>query len=511
MQSAISRFSLDSSCRVFGALLSGALLPGVLLSTAAAQALAGSVQPSRHGPGTSSTTVDWSRGPLTGAPLAFFHRHSARSRMPVRNGRLIYKPHGFGKNAALEWVRPTFGPSFNFERELKWAGWFPGLEIDASSLGMDWILADQNGVATVPPAQWGAVEFSIRKGSKGTGVIKRETNADSAAGADVFTYVLPGSALPPDLVGETVRGQDASEINIGGVRPGSAEIIAMDRVIPLLRLESDFVDSMTKPIRFFFSLTGYGAKRVPAKWFGRTRPSGASILYVTWIGESWSFPRLFRSYRDLGLGEREELDALSVDLERRLVLFSTKTAWRDELLLHGAVTTLVGSTTYIDKKGEPVSKSIGILPDDDVDAVCATDPTVLSESRKVTWNGSFFQIGSPYADDSPHDPVLTGTALRDSVGGNPVFRINVLGWHPAVGPRKGYVFAHWKMPGSGAKGLLGWRTRNPSSAIAGDPVQFVYPVPVALSLTGVPLQVHTRQYDLSWSRMGRTHPIQIRM
>ncbi|MBM4063894.1 MAG: hypothetical protein FJ265_22775, partial [Planctomycetes bacterium] len=73
------------------------------------------------------------------------------------------------------------------------------LDLDALSLGLDWIPSDGAGNAVVPPGNWAAFTWSVRRstlGAPGSLVAREVAQPDGAAG-DVFAYVFPGSTLPP--------------------------------------------------------------------------------------------------------------------------------------------------------------------------------------------------------------------------------------------------------------------------------------------------------------------------
>ena len=360
------------------------------------------------------------------------------------------------------------------------------LDMDAFSVGLDYIQSTPTGVALVPPGNWAAVTFSVTRATAGAagGRIAGEVASGTAEG-DVFVYVLPGSALPPQLVDRTMRNQDSSEMNIDS--PGApGDIDAHDIYVSLIFEENPQLVPLLPFISVFFSIKTASLAAVPAAWWGGTPVSGATVFRRDWLGASWSTPAPFLIPSDLGLLPAEDVDAVAVDLFRGRVLFSTTrppspaVPLRNPILYHALGSP--GNVVYVTSTGVPVSDRIGVVTVggiDDVDGICALDPgpgAVINFDRI---------IGTPQQSLIPTLPSQLASAVfrrRAPGGGQLEFVTYAAGWPQPGVPSQG-VAALLIAPVSpfGPHTLFYGAARpnplSPYSSFAGHPERAVIQIP----------------------------------
>ncbi len=453
-----------------------------------------------------------SSGLFAGTPAAISVA-SGGFQVPLRPHEIHVKTAGFHHGQVGEWQPSGNGaPDFRLEAVFQMhgvpAGAFP--DVDALSLGQDWVLADDsNGRIDVPPGQWGAVTFSVDRSTRGAlgSVIRSESNRTDGAAGDVFSYVLPGSALP--IVGVTERAHDSSEINLDP-GDGQKEIDAVDHFIPYYTLPAQNRLMPAVP-SIYFSVSDATKHLVPVAWWGRTLPSGATILCTTLTPSAgWSQPVVYRDYARIGLAVSEDLDALGLDLDNGRMLFSTKTGSRDPILFQDVKVDLSTIETYADQNGGPVSADIGLLENDDVDAICSMDPAVRARplgGRNATWHA----IGTPLATPAPPAVVLTASAHRRAVGANDVFRTFAVGWPPNTGAGPGFAGLFLEIPNVPPGFALAGFNRNPLDSFAGNPQCFDLVVPPVLALTGSDLYLHWYAIDSGLTELVRGHKLVIHL
>ncbi len=152
-------------------------------------------------------------------------------------GAVFALPHGFSIDPAT--VLPSVGPGAIAFSDTGIDGTMPPqalppgmpafaaflggapVDVDAVSIGWDWIVGTPTGEAVVPPGQWAAITFTVTRPTVGLpgSLIRAASLEPDGAAADVFAYVLPGSALPPMFVGVPFRAQDSTETSV--YSPGS--------------------------------------------------------------------------------------------------------------------------------------------------------------------------------------------------------------------------------------------------------------------------------------------------
>ncbi|MDP6424947.1 MAG: hypothetical protein QGG14_09395 [Planctomycetota bacterium] len=277
-------------------------------------------------------------------------------------------------------------------------------EIDAMSIGLDWIQVRSHptkprAVVAVPPGHWAGITFSVVKTLKGKhGQILGETTRTEplyrGVGADLFSYIFPGSALPPGMVGITQRLNDAAEIRL----PSDGEIDAVDVFASLFRFGIDpRLGLSIKKLHFYFSVTKATLALVPSSWWSdASKTSGASVFRCTFdeLTGTWSCPKEFFSPGDLGLLPHDDLDAFAYDELQSLVLLSTAGKAYDPILFVDLNQDLaVAEPVYAGDKPISDLSGVGLFEIGNVDGICALDPTA-SQALQLT-------LGQPQQGNFP--------------------------------------------------------------------------------------------------------------
>lgn len=382
-------------------------------------------------------------------------------------------------------------------------------DVDAISIGMDWVLADDAGRVLVPADRWGALAFTVAHDAQGApgSPVNLEARQPEGAGLDVFEYVLPGSALPAHLVrspappsdrGRVHRMNDAAEL---GLPRRQMTIDGLDLFIPLYHadpvLRGTGLVSPAPTLYFSVSNRSIAAGHVPSSWWAGTPPSGATILQMTWNPQARKWDcvrpwRLFASMRQfpypgLGLERCEDIDGLAVDLARGRLLLSTarnsgSCPNRNQILfLSLAADGDPLPVPYTTPDGTPVTTASGLLGSDDVKAICSLDPIApLRQSAGGGPNPIRVTIGTPSRTLTfpgiAH--ALEGTAFLECWPGAGPARVrgHGLGWPAAPGPGLAAVFL--SVPGAMVPPVfVAAFPRNPNPAFCGDPQALTLPVP----------------------------------
>ncbi|MGE0145328.1 MAG: hypothetical protein AB7T19_18735 [Planctomycetota bacterium] len=316
------------------------------------------------------------------------------------------------------------------------------LDIDAFSIGYDYIQSTPTGIGLVPPGNWAGITFSVTRASIGAagGVIAAESGTAAGAAGDVFFYVLPGSALPASLIDRTMRNQDSSEIDIDAPA-AAADIDAHDIYVSLIFRENPQIVPLLPFVSVFFSVRKSDVPAVPVAWWSGTVPSGTTVFRRDWVAGAWTAPTPFLTSADLGITDIEDLDAVAVDLLRGRVLFSTSNPasnpgapLRDPVLYHG----LGGPGHFVYKvaTGVPISDRIGLVrvgAIDDVDGICALDPGPGGQIQLDRL------IGTPTQSLIPSLPSRLGTGVyrRRTVTNSIEIHSFMTGWPLAGAPSPG--------------------------------------------------------------------------
>ena len=382
-----------------------------------------------------------SEGPLLGAPLTMLvDTGTAVAGGVLAPDRFHRKRAGFG--GWLPEGPPLIAGDPVFSTTALFGGGVapPAFEINAFSAGLDEVLATTplGGVSwvAVPPGAWGAVSYSVKRGTPvavGT-VLEYESTQPDGLGADIFSWMLPGSAIPPSVAAcyptdRPQRAMDSAEMGLfSGASPG--EISAFDIYAPMYQAGPPLRLLLPGEPTVFFSVShdavfppGGGGSLVPGAWFGATPPSAATILCTQWsaVAGAWMPPTVHLGFAQLGLGLHDDIDALAVDLAHCKLLFSivdTPTSTLAEQLQvaqwtkpvpgsdPGAVVVSVGD--YRDGSGGgsvSAAERAGLAAGGDIDGVCTVDP---GEQLSLGSIG----FGSPVFPVSPKK-VLGSQAWRD--------------------------------------------------------------------------------------------------
>jgi hypothetical protein len=372
------------------------------------------------------------------------------------------------------------------------------VDVDAVSIGYDWVLANAAGVVDVPATQWGAITFSVRRASTGLpgSVIRTQSLAADGAAGDVFAYVLPGSNLPPSFVGVTWLSQDSTEISLysGGPQPN---IDAMDVFLGLLYLENPQLGDLLPPLTIYFSVTAATVPAIPMSWTAvPALRSGASVFATTWspVTASWSTPVVFLTPASLGLASAEDVDALALDLQHGRVLFSTDGALsplRNQLLYSTLLS--VSNVPYTLPGGAPVTSAIGLgaLPDD-IDGICALDPGDPTQPSQIRLERMLGTISAPLLGTVPTQLQCAVYRRLDPTTLQEQFVTWMSGWPPPGPgtPDLAVVGISIGSPSGPYATGAAFSRPNPASPFfpfQGHPERFRLTIPPAFSLTGVPV------------------------
>ncbi len=459
-----------------------------------------------------------SRGFFIGAPISITLAQDKL--VPLAHGQVLHKARGFlhttPKNSAL-----GSGPNFDIQAALIQHGANKATppEIDATSIGQDWILADDaTGEAKVPANRWGALTFSVSRTSKGmpNSVIEREAGTADGAAADVFAYTLPGSAIPKELLGHTVRAIDSREIDLG--KGDQANINGLDHFIPMYGTDPAVAALMSSTPTIYFSVSNQSIAQnlVPQSWFANQPISGATILKMQWQRPAtggpaqWMHPQPFKSFRELGLLQGDDLDALALDLAQKRVLFSTTNPKLDQILFLKLGSVDFALPVPYTENGTPVSKKIGTNANDDVDAICAIDPTVPGATQGG--NAVYFFMGTPQKQTIFPGHDVHASAFRDDSSGAPAWHSHVTGWPKNTGKGPGYAAFYMSFPAAPWPWIpISLQKRDPLNPFCGDPREELVKIPPMVSIKGFSVSFHWLLADINLTEIAEPHPLNVRL
>lgn len=424
--------------------------------------------------------------------------------------QMLFKDHGFQSAA------PSVQPGFDLQMVLQQFNGPATLVVDDFSLGLDWVLADDNtGQVHVPATQWAAVTFSVTAASVGApgSKIAAEAASRGGVGGDLFSYVLPGSALPAAAVGSVDRVHDSSEMGLAA----SADVSALDHFAPMHTLEPA-LRAMLPNVTIFFTVPNSSVALVPGFWWSNSPTSaaairsGATILAVSRFGATWRPPQPFMTWRDLGLQQGDDIDGLAVDLEDQRILFSLRQpTTRSQLMFLYYGTDQAVPVPYTEPGGaSQVSTSVGVVQTDDIDAICSMDPSVRQHGG--TPNAFYYFMGYWRSQVLPPTPSIGASAFRDYIGGNTVYTTYMYGYPPLTGPGPG-VAALFLTFGNSLViyPLGGLQLRSPAPLFVGDPKRYGLTVPAVLSLTGVDVTFRWFAADAGATELAEAWPVRVRL
>ncbi len=424
--------------------------------------------------------------------------------------RVYAKDVGWNDTAPVE---PVPGPG---RPDFRMAALFPGLvvlpDLDAISVGIDWILGDDTGVASVPPGHWGALTFSVSRatlGAAGSRLALERLAADGVA-ADILSYILPGSSVPAELTDKVHLAQDSREVSIfDGNVLHRGNIDAHDVFLSLYELDPALV-AVLPPPRFLFSVTAASLAAVPSAWWGGTTPSGATVLAMTWTGSAWTVPSVFLRFDHFGLPAAAELDALAVDLPQGRVLFSTAGALPAEQIRFGRLAGsggLINLANYRLPDQTPIGPRLGLVIGDDLDAICALDPGGNNQILRG------LLVGTPLNRVFPSPAQVTGQVWRryQQAANSVYFDAWLCGWPPA-GPTPGVavLFLQGVTPVTPLV-TAAVLARTPPGRFGGDPQLCRLKLPPNTILLGATLDWIWAAADASLTSLDVAMPVRLRL
>lgn len=365
-----------------------------------------------------------SQGPFVGLPLHFAVGPATLgpAGTALSTNELYLKRAGFNDLLPAPPYSPL-RPEFTMDAMFG-AGRPASFRIDAISSGYhtvfcNWDPGTGDPILTIPAGAWGAMFFSVTKGSPGTGspAVTGETTRPDGAGADVFSLVLPGSTLPPALascvpIGVAQRANDSTEMGFQYTPTSKPELGDFDPFFSFYEVEGSLAAYLSPNPWVYFSLheppggfpgplatmvsSWFNTRSGPALVPPANQPSGATILRTKWVSTPtphWSQPEVFLAFNELGLVAGDDIDALAVQESGLVCLSLRKTPTRntlgDQLMVaefqwHAASPWSYPSCsrtvrTYMYEDGtdaiNPLARATGGDGGGDVDAICEIDPS----------------------------------------------------------------------------------------------------------------------------------------
>lgn len=432
-----------------------------------------------------------SGGPLAGASVAIGVRGG--SSVGPDATTLVHR-NGFG-GAPVGFPASSAAP--NLQAILAAHG-APNVDVDDLSTGRDDVLVDTTGTIHVPTSAWGVLSLSFKNGA--VGLPGSRLAAEAAAGAvggHVFTWVLPGSALPANAVGVVERSHSRGELGL----PVGADVDDLDFTVPMGRdqnalnsIEPGFSALLPSLPSIYFTVANTSLAAVPTSWWNwngvATTPSGATIFRVQMaaVAAVWGTPQVFQPYFQLGLSVNEDIDGLAYDEPNQKLLFSCTGNARDQLLFLDLSTDVGGPPIVVKKAdGTPVSQAVGTAQNDDIDAICTLDPQLRVQGG--TWAPDDFGacVGTLHAAYQPglYPVGMSASAYRRYSGGARFYDTWMLGYPPATGQGPGFAILAITLGDTLAPAVTAsFQARNPASTVPGDPRSYSLAVPASYALVG---------------------------
>ena len=472
-------------------------LPTLLAALAAAGA-AGGQCPTNSG------------GPLVGAPF-MGSVDPTTALVPAQPERIVLKNAGFQSVPPVplegDPARPDFGAT---------AMWYPSgracnptgvIDVDAISLGLDWVPSDGSGVVYVGPGNVAMMVFSVTRGTLGRpgSVVECERLRPAGAAGDVFSYVFRSTGTNfPGLEMDVVRLACASdEIALPSPLPGPRpNIDGLDVFAALYDLMPQAVPFLPPAPTVYFSLSAATTGLVPPSWWLKgaipTAASGASILETTWdpVLRRWSCPSVYLAFSDLHLIASDDVDALGLDLQQGYVLFSTTALSPrapDPLMFGNLGLPTVATSVFRYSATETVASRLDIEPGTgDLDAVCPLDPGGNPLRQRDYLVHAYGLLQNQVLPFFPQPP--SAAAYRMRLGNRDVLRTFTVG-----GPRPGVDLMFFSPPFP-LNQFQFWF--NPIAVVAGNAGTF-RGLPTVLDLT-IPSNTAGVVFDLHWADISQS-------
>ncbi len=383
----------------------------------------------------SSAAAQRDAGPILASQVIGSVRAGTRSSSgPVSARELHTKKAGF---QGVRRAGATAGPDLSFRAMFPDPTRMDGkanIEIDALSMGADFIWADATGRILPTGNQWVALAFSVAGGGAAgaTGAIATEQARPDGAGADIFSFSV--GALPTPLLSVTRRAIDSTELDLYATGfPG--DLTGLDLQLSAYTLDADITAALSPTPWVYFSVSTATVGNVPPSWWAATTPSPATILRTQWTGASWTTPQPFASFGDLFLNVTDDVDALAIQCFATYVdvVFSTtmpSATATSQLMIVRLSGIGCGTTPPTEVKtadGRPVEGQLG-NGNGSIDAVCMYDPSFLQPgSTTDIWA---YVTGTPISTlRVPSAPrSLEASAWRTCPGGVPSISSFMTGW-----------------------------------------------------------------------------------
>ncbi|MCA8954855.1 MAG: hypothetical protein KDC87_02210 [Planctomycetes bacterium] len=370
-----------------------------------------------------------------------------------------------------------------FTRQAIFHGLGAGLDIGSFSSGKAFITAHWSGgrgCADIGGNHWSFIVYSVTSTTRGSLGSLYQADANHGVGANIYSYIMPGSDLPSG-VGQVCKMRDAGQM-------GLTEVRGVDSYLNALLLGG----VPWTGINLYFTVTLATINQIPQEWKilpADQRPS--TIFRVSFDGQNWGMPVVFRNHVDLGIGEFEEIDALSLDDFRDVILLSTtEPDLNKQLWLVWPLHNYRGA--YYDKLGvQPyVRTNLGFIDplNDGIDGLCADDPLRDEQAQDDRHRWRIRLNGMPVDSDLVANLNLRYGLHRESRNDNKEERYRMTLTHHCApkSPTDQFAGAFVRMGKEGA--LVGLYMRNNSNPV--DTITHLAPCPNTPSTLGVNLQFY---------------------
>lgn len=151
------------------------------------------------------------------------------------------------------------------------------------------------------------------------------------------------------------------------------------------------------------------------------------------------------------------------------------------------------------------------MTSDDVDAICASDPSVRANGGSP--NAFFFHCGTPRPTALGPVGSMNGSACRDYVGNQVLVHTWLTGWPPQTGQGPGFavLFLSFGTNTTPAFPMGPLFVRNPANPVDGDPQQFTIPIPANITLGSTPVTLRWFATDAGFTELAEAWPVFVRI